>query len=258
MAFVAGVYLLDAQERPVGSIGIAALVAYPPTTGTAITEDHRLRLQFANELPRARVIIIGAAIYLTCLFGTAIPTIATVGTVEPHLVHLAILCEQFLQLGIEIFHVERCTIERLVAVPRREVQSQFQPILLASCRQLAYHITLAVLVGCVTNTVVGILCWPKTEAIVMLGSEDDALHASLFAHACPLLTVEACGVERLQRCIAIAPFAVAEGVRTEVDECIGFQLLPSYLIGRRQWGDGGWCILCIDTGGQQSRAKHGE
>ena len=64
---------------------------------------------------------------------------------------------------------------------------------------------------------------------MMLGSEDDTLHSRRLYRPCPLLTVEAGGIETLQWSVAIAPFAVSEGVRTEVDEGVGLQLVPCHL-----------------------------
>ena len=160
VALIAGIDLLGTQERPVGGVGIAPFVAHPAAPGSAIAEDDGLRLQFVDGLPRPREIIIGAAVYLPRFLGTAVPAVATIGSVEPHLEHLAILREQFAQLGIEVFHVERRAVESLMAVPRREVQAQLQPVLAAGGCQLAHHVALAVLVGRVANGVVGVLRGP--------------------------------------------------------------------------------------------------
>ena len=226
---VARIDLFDAQERPVRRVGIAFFIAHPAASGTSIAENHGLRLQFSNHFPRARVIVIGAAVDFPRLTRSAIPAVAAVGTVEPNLEQFAILREQLVQLRIEIFHVERCAVESLMAVPRREVETKFQPVFLAGCRQFTDDVALSVFVRRVAHAVVGEFCWPKAKSVVVLRREDDALHTRLFTYPCPLFAVEASRVERLQRCVAIAPFAVAEGVLSEMDECVGFQLLPCHL-----------------------------
>ena len=160
VALVAWIDLLGTQEGPVGGVGIAPFVAHPAASRSAIAEDDGLRLQFVDRLPRPREIIIGAAVYLSRFLGTAIPAVATIGSVEPHLEHLAILRQQFAQLGIKVFHVERRAVESLMAVPRREVQAQLQPVLAAGGSKLAHHVALAVLVRRVANGVVGVLRGP--------------------------------------------------------------------------------------------------
>ena len=116
-----------------------------------------------------------------------------------------------------------------MAVPRREVETEFQPVFLACRCQFADDVALSVFVRRVAHAVVGEFRWPEAKSVVVFRREDDALHTRLFTHPRPLFAVESRRVERLQWCVAIAPFAVAEGVRSEMDECVGFQLLPCHL-----------------------------
>ena len=245
IAFVARVNLLDAQERPVGGICIAILIAHPTATGTSVAENDGLRLQFVDGFPRPREVIISATVNFASLLRTAVPAVAAIGTVEPHLENLAILRQQLIQLCIEILHVEWRAVEGLMAIPRRQVQAQLQAIFAAGSSQFAHHVAFTVLVRRVAHRIIRVLCGPKTESIVMLCGKDDAAHARLFAHASPLFTVETRWVERLQRCIAEAPLAVAERIRAKMDERIGLQLLPSHLMvggKRRYWSR---CLLCL-------------
>ena len=55
------------------------------------------------------------------LFRATIPAVAAIGAVEPHFEQFAILRQQFLELRIEVFHVEGSAVESLVAIPRRKV-----------------------------------------------------------------------------------------------------------------------------------------
>ena len=143
-----------------------------------------------------------------------------------------------------------------MAVPRREVQAQLQAILVAGSGQFAHHVALSVLIRCVANRVVGVFRRPETKAVMMLGREDDAFHTGLTTHPSPLFTVESRRIERLQRCIAVAPLAVAERVRSEVDEGVGFQLLPCNLMLSGQRADG--CRRVLRISSQSSRNHAGE
>ena len=67
---------------------------------------------------------------------------------------------------------------------------------------------------------------PEAEAVVVLGGEDDALHAGTLERAHPLLGIEALGGEGLSGGVAIAPLEVVEGVEAEVHEGVSLQLLP--------------------------------
>ena len=65
---------------------------------------------------------------------------------------------------------------------------------------------------------------------MVLGGEDDALHACLFADTRPLATIKVARVEQLRVFIAEAPFLISIGVQRVVDECIHLHLLPSQLV----------------------------
>ena len=135
VALIARIDLVDAEERPVGSVGMPFFIAHPTAAGTSVREDDSMGLQTGNQLVRTRIIIIGTAVYLARFLCPTIPTIAAVGSVEPHLKQIAILREQLFQLRIEILHVERCAIKRLMAVPWRQIQPEFQSIFLAGSRK---------------------------------------------------------------------------------------------------------------------------
>ena len=61
---------------------------------------------------------------------------------------------------------------------------------------------------------------------MMLGGEDDTLHACLFADTCPLATVKVAWVEQLRVFIAEAPFLIGIGVQRVVDKGIHLHILP--------------------------------
>ena len=127
--------------------------------------------------------------------GTAIPAVATVGTIEPNLEHVAIFRQQLAQLVTEVSDVFRPAVLRMVPVPRREIDGIFQSLLLAGLSQFAHHVALTVLPRRVLHGILCIFRGPHAEAAMMLSSEDDALHACLFADTCPLTTIKVAGVE---------------------------------------------------------------
>ena len=65
---------------------------------------------------------------------------------------------------------------------------------------------------------------------MVLGGEDDALHARLFADTRPLTTIQMAGIEQLRVFIAKSPFLVCIGVQLVMDERIHLHLLPAQLI----------------------------
>ena len=228
---IAWIDIVDAQEGPVGGIGIAVFVAHPSAAGTAVGEDDGLGLILRHETMGAREVVVGLTVDLARLLGTSIPAIATVGSVEPDLEQVAVLCQQFLQLCMEIFHVVGGAVESLMAIPGREVDTHLQPVFPARCSKFAHDVAFAVLIGRVAHAVVRIFRRPQAEAVVVLGREDDALHACLLDGARPLLRIESRGVERLRIGVAIAPFAIAECVGTKMYEGVGLHLLPTDLAG---------------------------
>ena len=141
------------------------------------------------------------------------------------------MSHQVAQLAVEVVHIGRRAIVGLVAVPGREIERQLQPVLAAGFRQFGHNVTLAVLVGRPADVVVRALEGPQAETVVVLGGQDDSLHACRHKGLGPLLTVQPGGLESLGVGIPIPPFAVIEGVQAEMDEGISLHLLPGHLLG---------------------------
>ena len=126
----------------------------------------------------------------------------------------------------------RCAIRRRIAVPRGDVDAELHAALLAGIGQLAQHIALAVAPRTLAHGVRALRVGPQTEAVVMLGSEDDALESRVLGHRHPLVAVEGGGVEDVLRLRALAPLQTSEGVGSEVAEHIHLHPLPGHLRGR--------------------------
>ena len=69
------------------------------------------------------------------------------------------------------------------------------------------------------------MCWPKTEAIMVLGGNNYALHTCGNQGLCPLFTIQLFGIECLHISIAISPFLIVECIEAEVDEGISWLFL---------------------------------
>ena len=185
------------QQTPVGGTHISCFSAYPAEVASVATvvPDDRIRLQLSYHAERLGPLVIGLAVDAPGLVGTAIPTVATIGAIEPHLEDVAVVRQQFTQLVAEISHILSTTVFRMVTVPGRQIDGELQTFLTAGVGQLTYHIAHAVFPRSVLNRVICICRRPHAETAVMLGGEDDALHARLLAHTRPLAAVEAGGIE---------------------------------------------------------------
>ena len=118
-----------------------------------------------------------------------------------------------------------------MAIPWREVKSQFQSVFLTSISQFTDNISFSVLIRRLADVVVSPLKRPKTEAIMVFGRQNHPFHACSNKRLCPLLTVETGRIKRLGIRIPIPPFAIIKSVQPKVDEGIGLHLLPGHLFG---------------------------
>ena len=227
---ITGIDLLDAQEGPVRGVGKAFLIAHPSATGTAVREDDGIRLQAVHDAPCLGIIVIGTAVNLTLLVRTAIPSVATVGTVEPHLEHVAILGHQLLELLVVVSDILGRAVAGLMSVPRREIDAKTDTVLLTGIRQFAHHIALERGVG---DAVIGIFGVPQAKAVMVLASENNGFHASLDKGLHPLFAIQPGGVEDLGRGVSVAPLLIGKGIQPKMDEGISLQALPSHLL--RRW-----------------------
>ena len=114
---IARIYFIFPQERPVGSACIAIFIAYPAAARTSVGEDDSLRLIFLQHAVSTREIIVSTAVYGACFAGSSIVAVTSIGTVKPYFKDIAILCEQFLKLSVEIFPIKVGAIESLMTVP---------------------------------------------------------------------------------------------------------------------------------------------
>ena len=121
-------------------------------------------------------------------------------------------------------------ILRMVPVPWREIDGELQAFLTTGLSQFAHYIALAILPRRLLHRIFCIGRGPHTEAAMVLGSEDDASHASLLTHSRPLPTVEIRGIKQLRIFITETPFLISICVQRIMDKRIHLHILPPQLI----------------------------
>ncbi len=156
----------DGRRVDGGPIRVArrsGLVAAPAHVGTGVGEHHRVGLEPAHEAEDA-----GPIVHLPAPIGPL-----TVGPVEPHFGDGAVAREQLRQLvAVEVVVARRVAVHRRVAVPRREIQPGAETLAPAGVGELAHDIARAAPPRAPRARVLGDAAGPQTEAVVMLGGED--------------------------------------------------------------------------------------
>ena len=147
-------------------------------------------------------------------------------TVKPLLKHMAIAAKSMLQCLYEHIVIFVCSVMWVVPVPWRYVDAEFKIIFTAGLRQLLQDVTLSILPWTLGHGVAADRVRPKAETVMMLGCDDDSLHAGSFGYRCPLAAIKSGRIEDLGFFLAGAPFRTCKGVRSEVHEHRVFILLP--------------------------------
>src|SRR5262249_8484253 len=167
--------------RPVRLAGDAAFVADPPDIRARVREHHRLRLQLADERPRARPVVL----LLLAVWSLA------VRAVEPDFVDRAVPRQQFGELvAVEVVVARRVAVARLVPIPRSRVQPGSQPSPPTRLYECAADVAAAAAKRARRHRMRRRLRRPQTEAVVMLRGEDHRAEAARFRSASPLPRVE--------------------------------------------------------------------
>ena len=248
---IARVHFCSTQEGPVGGTGKTPLVAHPTTPGSAVAEDDGIGLPMVYNLVDAREIVVVTAVDGTAFTGTAIVSVAAIGTVEPDFEEAAVARQNLLELLIIIVYIGRSAVIRMVAVPRRQIQAQFKAVLVTGIADFLQEVDLSL---CILRTVIGRICnvvfcqiaRPHGETVMMFGHDNNALHAGIAESTHPLVHILTGGIEHFRVSIAIPPLTVAESIEAIMHKGIGLHLLPTNLIvlGKRGYG----CRSILRTG----------
>ena len=218
---------------PARVAGDAMLVAYPAHIGSGITKDAGVWLQFTHQRKGFVPLVVGGVVDGAFFVAAPIIAIAPIGAIKPHLKQWAIIAEQFTQLIAVVGQVGWRAVVGVVAVPGRQVDAEFEPGGCAGLGELGNHVSLPVPPRTIFDRMRGVLRWPQTKAVVVLGGEDEPLHAAAAGGVDDLGGTEIARVEDIRGFVAQPPFAVAKGVDGEVQEPIKLMGVPGLLARRR-------------------------
>ena len=196
---------LRPEAAPLRIASPAILVADPTNLGHRTAKDHRTRMMRLDGVARAFIIIIGLRINGPCLIGSTIPTVTAIRPVEPELEERAILGDQLMDLRMVFLHVALLSVIVAVAIPRGEIETEFQAMFPASLGELTHHIAFASLPRRILHTIFGGSGRPEAETVVMLGGQDDSFQACGLDGAYPLVAIQICGIKCGSRGVSIAP-----------------------------------------------------
>ena len=218
------------ERRPRGVAGDALLVADPAHVGAGVAEHHGVGLQVADDLARVLPVVVRPAVDRPLLPRAAVVAVAAVRPVEPDLEERPVARHQLPELAAVVLEVGGPAVLRVVAVPRREVDAEGEPVPPARVGDLADHVALAAAPGAVLDGVLGELRGPQAEAVVVLGGEDEALQARRLGRARRSGRRRTSVGSKIRRgLVPVAPLLVGEGVHREVQEAVELELVPAEL-----------------------------
>ena len=125
-------------------------------------------------------------------------------------------------------------------VPGGQVQTHIHAVLGAGGGKLRQNVSLTVLVAGSRHIVVGVGAVPDTEAVMVLGCDDEHLEAGIFQGThhgiCVKILFQLENLVGGFVSVIFAPLDFVEGVGAEVAECGQLRLLVPVLVGIRHHG----------------------
>src|ERR1700733_1592972 len=125
-----------------------------------------------------------------------------------------------------------------MAIPRRKVDPELQPIRSRGGRNLPNHVALATLPWARRHAIVRLPRRPQAESIMMFRDHHHVLRARRLDGLHPLVRIELCRMEHLRTRTAIPPLLVKKGIRSKVNDDAKLQVLPLRLLRSRLHIDG--------------------
>ncbi|PAV92943.1 hypothetical protein WR25_09910 [Diploscapter pachys] len=181
-AYAAVAFRLDigvvGHGRPAGVAGDAVFVADPADVRAQRIEGAGHRLMLMDQCDDRGPVIVFGRVDRAGFARAAIIAVAAVGAVEPEFEEFAVAGAEFDHLLAVIVDIFGAAVAGVVPIPGREVQAERQAVAARRLLHFADDIALAVLVGAVADAMLGQHRRPQAEAVMMLGGEDDAGHAS--------------------------------------------------------------------------------
>ena len=241
--------------------GVAVLVADPAHGGVGLSaEEHTVGL-IAGLLALVALNGVKPLLEVVLLSVGA----GALGAVHPHLDEVAVVAvlvvaQDLLELVVVVLVVVQhvvflaggvavgvvVAVAVVVDIPGRQIQAHVHVVLGAGLGQLSQNVALAVLVAGVGHIVLGVGTVPDTEAVVVLGGDDEHLEAGVLQSLDHGVSVEV-GLQLEDLIgglvpVVLAPLDLVEGVGAKVAESGQLCLLIPILIGVGQNGvrGGGW------------------
>ena len=169
------------------------------------------------------------------------------GAVEPLFKHGAVAGKGALQRLAEHLVIGLGAVGRVVAVPRGDIDAEFDSLLCTGLGKLFEHVSPAAAPGTLPYGVLGYGIGPEAETVVVFAGDDDALEAGGFGRTRPLAAVQVRRVEEVFGLRSLSPFQAGESVGAEVAEHIQFHILPFQLL-RGGNGTEGLFLRCAGGG----------
>ena len=206
-------------DAPLARTGDAGLVAAPAhvrpadgNTGVWLQPAHRLVI----------------AVPVVELFFPVRPFAAR--SVKPYAEDFSVAGQKLFELMHKIVVIRRSrAVQRVVAIPGREVNAEGQTGPAAGVGGLAHNVAPAVPERAGRDGMVCIPARPQAEAVVMLAGENHALHSRFADRLGPLIGVKAIRTEDRGRFRSVSPLPAGKGVYREMDKSVKFELLMAQL-----------------------------
>src|SRR5258705_12411862 len=209
--------------RPARPAGDAVLVPAPANIRPGVAEQYGVWLQIAHELPRVRRVVIGAVVDLAPLVRAAVVAVTAVRAVEEDLEYRPIVGQQLAQLIAIVNEVFGTAIGFVIAIPRRQIDTEFQSSSRTRLRDLLHYIAPK---RAVLDRMLGVARRPEAEAVVVLAGEDQPLHPAVLRGTDDLVGVKIGGIEDVVLRVAVAPLVVGKGVDGEMQKTVKLELVP--------------------------------
>src|ERR1039458_3792414 len=119
-----------------------------------------------------------------------------------------------------------------LSIRERMLHAKLQAIFSCGLLDSVHYVSAAVFPRAALYAVIGLCGGPEAEPVVVLGHEDHVLDSGGLQGLHPLFGIELRRVEYFRIGGAVTPFAVEEGVWTEVDDGSHFKVLPFDLLRR--------------------------
>lgn len=152
-----------------------------------------------------------------------------VGAVKPHLGNITVPGQQFGNLCHEHVVILRGTVAGRVAIPRRNIESQFHAVFVARLAKHLHDIALAVFPTRRRHRMRGRLRGPQAEPVVMLCRQHHQLESGILQRTDPLIGIEFARIEHIGILGPVTPFLTCPGIDRKVDECGQLPALPLQL-----------------------------